>query len=228
MAWVEVPLTEIEAPITSITSTSIENFIDTWDDGYSLRHSSYNIGATYDTNTYKWSLNSGGDTFAGVVPNANFLAAVSPGNNEGVWFKVKYDDMDGGIMNRKLGGWAFTATTTYASEGSADMLSATELRGDGNSVNNSASDESGTYGWSTKFNPGAKSSWWSALYFNPTTGYSAHYISHDDANWSLWADKTFDNPGTVQGIWATVWRRTSGTTASVTLVDVDATVLGLI
>jgi len=228
MAWVEVPLTEIEAPITSITSTSIENFIDTWDDGYSLRHSSYNIGATYDVNTYKWSLNSGGDTFAGVVPNANFLAAVSPDDNEGVWFKVKYDDMGGGIMNRKLGGWAFTATTTYASEGSADMLSATELRGDGNSVNNSASDESGTYGWSTKFNPGSRSSWWSALYFNPTTGYSAHYISHDDVNWSLWADKTFDNPGTVQGIWATVWRRTSGTTASVTLVDVDATVLGLI
>jgi len=212
----------------SVTSTSVSAFSGTWDDGYSLRNSSYNVGATYDANTYKWSLNSGGDTFAGVVPNANFLAAVSPGNNEGVWFKVKYDDMDGGIMNRKLGGWAFTATTTYASEGSADMLSATELRGDGNSVNNSASDESGTYGWSTKFNPGSRSSWWSALYFNPTTGYSAHYISHDDANWSLWADKTFDNPSTVQGIWATVWRRTSGTTASVTLVDVDATVLGLI
>ena len=218
----------VRGPATTVTSTSVSAFSGTWDDGYSLRHSSYNIGATYDANTYKWSLNSGGDTFAGVVPNANFLAAVSPGNNEGVWFKVKYDDMGGGIMNRKLGGWAFTATTAYASEGSADMLSATELRGDGNSVNNSASDESGTYGWSTKFNPGAKSSWWSALYFNPTTGYSAHYISHDDVNWSLWADKTFANPSTVQGIWATVWRRTSGTTASVTLVDVDATVLGLI
>ena len=218
----------VRGPATTVTSTSVSAFSGTWDDGYSLRNSSYNVGATYDTNTYKWSLNSGGDTFAGVVPNANFLDAVSPGNNEGVWFKVKYDDMGGGIMNRKLGGWAFTATTTYASEGSADMLSATELRGDGNSVNNSASDESGTYGWSTKFNPGAKSSWWSALYFNPTTGYSAHYISHDDANWSLWADKTFSNPGAVQGIWATVWRRTSGTTASVTLVDVDATVLGLI
>ena len=212
----------------SVTSTSIASFADTWDDGYSLRHSSYNVGATYDANAYKYSLNGGGDTFAGVVPNANFLAAVSPGNNEGVWFKVKFEDMGGGIMNRKLGGWAFTATDTYASEGSADMLSATELRGDGNSVNNSASDEGGSYGWSTKFNPGAKSSWWSALYFNPTTGYSAHYISHDDTNWSLWADKTFQNPGDVQGIWATVWRRTPGDTASVTLVDVDATVLGLI
>ena len=209
-----------------LSYTTIETFGTTWGSGYSLRDSSNSISASYDPVLYRYTLATDGVTFAGIVPNANFLQAVVPDANGGVWFKVGFNQVGGGINDRKFAGWGFTQTTTWNS--AANAYSMIELRGDGNNVNNSANDESGVYGWSTKFNPGARSLWYSALYFNATTGYSAYYHSTDDINWQLWADKTFPSGHNIQGIFVSLWRRTVGQIGAVQLLDVDATVRALI